>query len=402
MKRRPYLVDLLVLAWLVAVVVAVLVSGSSWLILHLAALGVISQAILYWAEHFTYTLNRVPIRDKALRWQQIKTGSWAILATLVLAGVVHSLPWPTALGATGLAILAAWQAWELTRVRRRSLMGRFPIVVRYYATAALLLPWGLAQGTWLAIGGQPKAPLWWQASLQHGMDESLRLGHSLTNILGWVAFTVLGTLLTFWPTMLRAQMDPKSTQHTISAWWWLLGGILVINVGAYTTRAVLLAGLAIYAIGLIWWGYGLVAPLRAKTPSEFAPLSALISLVWFALGYLYLVWTLATDTQALSLQYPRLGLVWGLGFGAQLVWAALSYLLPTTRSRGPAMAKEMLAIVNAAGVFRLTVWNLSLAALVAIWLGALAVSPWWFLAPLLGVGAANLTALGAVLWKGKA
>ena len=77
-----------------------------------------------------------------------------------------------------------------------SLPSRFGATVRYYITAAALLPVGATLGTILARG---------LADPLHGQ---VRLAHASVNVLGWMGLTVLGTLVTLWPTMLRTRIAP--------------------------------------------------------------------------------------------------------------------------------------------------------------------------------------------------
>ena len=81
---------------------------------------------------------------------------------------------------------------------RRALPGRFRGTIRYYLAAAAWLPVGVTFGVLLARG------------LGEQWHARLLVAHTLTMLLGWVGLTVVGTLVTFWPTVLRARMDDRA------------------------------------------------------------------------------------------------------------------------------------------------------------------------------------------------
>src|SRR5690625_6256427 len=56
------------------------------------------------------------------------------------------------------------------------------------------------------------------------------ISHVSLNLLGWVGITVLGTLVTLWPTALRTQLHERAEKQARRALPILAGGIAVIQV----------------------------------------------------------------------------------------------------------------------------------------------------------------------------
>jgi len=194
---RP-LRDLPAVMWLLATVaVAVVhpfVPAPRWLMVHLLLLGAVTHSILVWSQHFADALlHTQPLPGDARR----RSTRLAVLNAGVLGvvtGVVADV-WPvTAVGAGAVTLAVADHGVTLVRQMRRALPARFGATVRYYVAAAALLPVGALLGVLMARGlGDP-----WHAQVV--------LAHETVNVLGWMGLTVVGTLVTLWPTMLRTRV----------------------------------------------------------------------------------------------------------------------------------------------------------------------------------------------------
>ncbi|MGZ8736180.1 MAG: multicopper oxidase domain-containing protein, partial [Nocardioides sp.] len=187
--------DLPALLWLLLLVGVVLahpfVPAPRWLMIHLLLLGAVSHSILVWSQHFADALlHTSPLpgdaRERSTRLLLLNGG-----VALVVAGVLGDV-WPvTAAGAAGVAAGAGWHAVALVRQMRRALPARFGTTVRYYVAASCMLPVGAYFGVLMARGiGDP-------------LHVQMMLAHAAVNLLGWMGLTVVGTLVTLWPTMLR-------------------------------------------------------------------------------------------------------------------------------------------------------------------------------------------------------
>lgn len=351
--RRPALIrDGIVGIWIVAAIAVALahrwVPDAVWMMVHLVLLGALSHAALVWSEHFAHTLLRTAPGPRDQLWLDVRTLTLAAGALFALVGVPARV-WPlVAVGAALVISAVGWHGVHLWRAVRRALPGRFRIVIRYYLAAAACLPVGASFGAALAWG--------WEDDLRG----RLVVAHLIANLLGWIGLTVTGTLITFWPTILRTRMDERAERLARQALPVFGVGLLVMVVGAVAGhRWLVLLGLAAYLGGLVWWGRALVRPLRAKPPLEFASASVTVALVWGVAGLAWVGGLLAlTDSWADLLDaVPAVAGVLAVGFAAQLLSGALSYLLPSVLGGGPAAVRAARRWFDRAATLRLATIN---------------------------------------------
>lgn len=216
--------DGIVLGWLLVSVAVALthrwVPQAVWLMIHLVLLGALSHAALVWSEHFSHTLLRTVSGPRDHLLFNVRALTLFTGALLVLVGVPAKV-WPVVVaGATLVAFAAGWHGAHLWRAMRRALPGRFRIVSRYYLAAAACLPVGATFGAWLASGVDEE----WRGRLL--------IAHTMVNLLGWIGLTVTGTLITFWPTLLRTRLDERAERLARQALPLFGAGLLVMPVGA--------------------------------------------------------------------------------------------------------------------------------------------------------------------------
>lgn len=333
-RRRQPLRDFPLVLWFVAALAVALthrwVPEATWLMIHVVMLGALSHAVLVWSAHFAKAILRAREDAAAVRAEQVRLAVLAVGAALVLVGVPTTL-WPMTLAGAMLATTAVlWHGVSLWRQLRRALPGRFRVTIRYYLTAALALPVGAGFGTVLAWGLDDR----WHARFL--------VAHSLTMLLGWIGLTVVGTLITFWPTVLRTRMDDRAESLAGQAFPVLVGSAVVVVTGALLgVSVVTVVGTIGYLVGLVWSGRALIRPLRRKPPQQFAGMSILAAMLWFVVAVVATSVVVATRTgQDLVAMYPTLAGIWVVGFGLQLVTGALSYLLPTVLGGGAVVVRR--------------------------------------------------------------
>ena len=349
-RFRPWR-DLPVVVWLLLVVVATLVhpwlAAPRWLMLHLLFLGAISHAILVWSEHFALALLHARATEADVRRQTVRLVLLNGGAALVVTGVLTAW-WPvTVLGAAAVAGAAGWHGASLYRRLRGSLGGRFTTTVRYYVAAAAMLPLGAVLGTLLAHG------------LASATAAQVRLAHAQLNVLGWMGLTILGTLVTLWPTLLRTRMDDATLPAARRALPVLVAGLLAAAGGAVAGLLwVTAAGLAAYLAGALLLLVPLARTARRRPPHTFAAGSVGAGMVWLVVLLVVLLggtaraaagggWAVAATT--LDDVAPYLA----AGVAASVLLGALSHLVPVAVSRGPAAAKAAHAVMDRGGAFRL-------------------------------------------------
>lgn len=215
--------------WMLALFLVVFfhrwIPETRWLLVHLVALGLITNSILIWSQHFTEALLRQRLPDSA-RPAQLRRILLLNLAILVLCAGMLGRIYPLSLvGGLGVGLAVAWHAVSLGGQLRRALPAPYAVTARFYVIAAWLLPVGAVLGTELARSAVSDAlPGTWHARVQ--------LAHEAVNLLGFVGLTVTGTLITLWPTILRTRLLPGS----VPVLRWVLRGLLtavaVVVVGA--------------------------------------------------------------------------------------------------------------------------------------------------------------------------
>lgn len=340
------------LLWMVLAIAVALshqwVPDSTWLMVHLVLLGALTHSIFVWSTHFAQALLKTP---DALDPRPRQSARLALLlagTTLVLVGVPLALWWLVVLGATLVSAAVVWHGLMLWRRLRHALPGRFRITIRYYLLAAACLPVGAAFGAALALG------------LSQSWHDRLLVAHMMTNLLGWIGLTVTGTLITLWPTMLRTPMDPRAEALARQALPILVVALIIVDSGALAgIGSVTVSGLVLYAAGLAWWGRALWSPARRRPPSEFATASVACALLWLGVGIITTIVLVARGP--VSDTVGPLAAVFVVGFAAQLLTGALSYLMPTALGGGPSVVRAGQAVFNTLSALRLVVINVGLA-----------------------------------------
>ncbi len=345
--------DLPVVLWLLAAVASTLVHPwiptPRWLMIHLLVLGAIGHAILVWSRYFADALLHAPPTRR--RPQTVRLALFNAGTAAVVVGVPADVLALTVVGATALVAAVAWHAVVLARQLAGSLASRFAPTVRYYLAAAALLPFGATAGAVLARGlGDP-----WH--------DRVRAAHVALNILGWIGLTVLGTLVTLWPTMLRTRIAEGAERAAVRALPVLVAGVaLTTGAALVAPRATVAIGLACYLVGI---GVLVVPAARAavsKPPETFPAWSVLCGVAWLV-GCLVLLIVTLPATRSWTSFDQRLGAVTPLlavGFAAQVLLGALSYLVPVVLGGGPTPVRAANRVFDAGGPLRLVVTNVGL------------------------------------------
>ncbi|MEO6880374.1 MAG: hypothetical protein ABI181_05385 [Mycobacteriaceae bacterium] len=306
------------------------IRGSGWLLIHLVLLGALTHSIMVWSAHFAQSLLKASPTLDVRRAQSARL--WTLLAgtSLVLVGVPTS-SWPmTLVGGGGVVVAVLWHAAQLCRRLRQARPGRFRVTGHYYMAAAASLPVGVALGVLLAgdLSGEARA--------------RLAVAHAMINLFGWVGLTVTGTLVMLWPTMLRTRIDDRAERWAQQALPFLGLGLGVVVAGAlWGPRWSVVLGIGCYGAGLVWWGRALLSPARASPPREHATASVAAALLWLAVGVssLGVVVARGASWELVSHSLGPLTSIFVLGFGAQVLIGALSYLLPAVLGGGPVALK---------------------------------------------------------------
>ncbi len=323
--------------------------APQWLVIHLVVLGAASHSILVWSRYFTYTLLKVPPRPGDQRQQSARLALLNLGTLGVVSGVLGSWPIIIVLGATAVAGAAIWHAFALYRQMRAAISVRLRSVVRYYITAACLLPVGALLGALLATG--------------HDLDLPARMlvAHVVTNVFGWLGITVAGTIVTLWPTVLQAPLAEGAERAAARALPWLAGGVIATDVCALLgLRMATSAALLVYLMGIGILFLPFLRTLRSKHVHDIAALSLLAGVSWFVFIVVFLDVVLAVTpgwgeaTARLVQVTPAVA----AGFALQMLIGAMSHLLPVALSAGePNTGGRANAFMNRAAPLRLVLVN---------------------------------------------
>ncbi len=354
MKRSTWhlRVGAIVAAWLVALltvsVIGVFRPVTSWLPVHLLLLGAVSNAILIWSRHFADALLRLP-EDPNRRREALRLALFNAGALAVVAGMLSDNAGTVLVGATVVALVAGWHAVVLMVRMRRALPSRFGTTLRFYVVAAALLPVGVALGVAMAPD-----------NLGEATHARVALAHVVINLLGWMGLTVVGTLVTLWPTMLHTRVADGAERAARRALPILLIGLLVASTGALAgNRPAAAAGILAYLCGLAVVGMPLIAETRSRPPTTYATSTVLAAQCWLvgSVSALSIIVAVAPSWQQAADVADRLAAPFLIGFAAQVLLGALSYLVPVVLGGGPAVSRATSTALDMAGTLRLAVIN---------------------------------------------
>lgn len=390
-RARHLRAHILVVAWLALALLAVAAGETlpvaHWLAVHMFLLGAVTTAILIWSEHFAVALLHAEVPDG--RWSAARLGAANLAVAGLLTGVWAASPVVTAVSATLLVAAAVAHLVTLVRLGRGALGGRLKPVVSYYRVATAALIAGAVLGGLLATGGAV------------GPDRyaGLRLAHIHVTLLGWIGLPVLGTLFMLWPTVLGVRMAERTTK--VSRWvLWLTGSGLLVAVTALALgwRWPAAAGLALYVEGAALAVNLLVRTVRGGRPVSAAAAWMLAAATcWLLIAVATdLAWLVARPLAAAQAGIDALLPVLLVGFVAQILMGALTYLLPVVLSSGPRDRAAIRAVLERGWPARLVAFNTGVV-LTALPLPGPAVTAGLLLAVL--PGAAFLVLTVAVLFR---
>ena len=344
-----------VAAWLAALLGVALfhryVPESPWLMVHLLLLGAVTNAIFVWSAHFADALLRRRATAASRRWQVCRLIVLNVGVMMVVTGMVSDQWFVTLAGSFVVGGAAAAHGIALSRQAHTALASRFGATVRYYMWASQVLPFGAFLGALLA--GHPNEQ--WHPRLA--------IAHVAANALGWVGLTVMGTLVTLWPTMLRTRIAESAERVARQALPILVSSVVVTVVGALAGIQLLAAvGVVGYLGGVLWAVRPLAQVARNKVPSSYATWSVMAGVVWLIGSLMGLVTVLVTSPtwERVAEGLDMLITPVAAGFAAQVLLGALSFLVPVVLGGGPATVRGTQARLDRGNALRAVLINLGL------------------------------------------
>jgi len=336
-------------AWLTSAVASLLLPASwrlgLWLPLHLALAGAASVAIGGAMQTFASALTATPGPGRS--WVLAQLGLANAGAAAIAVG--HPAGWTGLVAAGGGSFVAASVLLSafVWRARRRSLHRRHRSVTALYLISTLFV----------AVGGGIGALIGSGAGSDVGGWLALRRAHMTLNVLGWVSLTIVATLVTLLPTVLRVRMP---------AWRGsLVGGSLAAGVAAMATGfalridALAAAGAVTYAAAALAMATFAIRVMRI--PRRWTPPVAarhlLCALAWFVAGSVVLAAAVVRGPASFDAFGDVFLVIFVGGWIVQTLLGAWSYLLPMTSPGHPDDRRATLAAIEVGGRLKVLSMN---------------------------------------------
>lgn len=352
MRRRWLLIaDAPVLGWLIAAAVCgftdLAPESRLWLLTHITLLGAAGTAILVWSQHFTTALLR--LRDASHTWESARLVLFNLATISLLIGTSVDNNAVAIVGGALVIAVFMWHFVVLVKQLRAALPARFVVSVHYYIVATALVVCGSAIGIALTSGRATEPA-----------DARWNVAHMLFNVEGWLAATILGTLVTFWPTLLGTQVVAGGVKVARRMLPSLAFATIVAALGAgLGVRVIEAGGQFGYVVALCVSLVPYVREIRTRARFNFASLSVLASQIWLvAWSILVLLWMI-TESSPNELERRVMDSIplLVIGVAVQVLIGSLSFLLPMAIGRGPARVRANTATLDSWRVVRLTVLN---------------------------------------------
>lgn len=321
----------------------------AWLTVHLLLLGAVTNAIVTWSDHFVSALLWARSQNRSRQMTIISLLNIGIVGVLFsVSKHAHAI---LVLSALLMAGVIAFYLRGMTGLIKGSLNKRFKGVVAFYQLAALMILVGMTLGVIDAYKSDEDI---WQSRVT--------LAHLHANLLGWVGLTIIGTLVTLWPTVLRTQMHDKAIANAKLGLKFLITGIVVSIAGSLINQpSVLAVSIAIYLVGSIITLTPAALLLRRRLPdrsSSWMLFSGVVGLAVLLTGEFILVLDYKTSEKILTSIESHLLLIFTLWL-LPILLGALTYLLPVVLGRGPASNRTLETTLNYGWRWRIYILPLS-------------------------------------------
>lgn len=323
--------------------------APAWLTVHLLLLGAVTNAIVTWSDHFASALLWARSQNRTRQMTVISLLNLGIVG--VLFSVSRHIQWLVIASATLFGFVIIYYLRGMAGLIRKSLNKKFKDVIAFYQCAGLMILIGVVLGSIDASKGDENV---WQARLT--------LAHLHANLLGWIGLTIIGTLITLWPTVLRTQMRQDAISRARFGLRFLVVGVMGSILGSLVDqRWVLAFSLIAYLLGTVISLLPAALLLQRRMPdrsSSWMLLSGSIGLAILLVGDFSLVLSHRKPEAILSSLESYLFLVFTLWL-LPILLGALTYLLPVVLGRGPESNRKLEGILNAGWKWRVLLLPLS-------------------------------------------
>ncbi len=345
----------LVIAYLLAALVSgIFQEGSdggtpAWLTVHLLLLGAVTNAIVTWSDHFVSALLWARSQNRTRQMTVITLLNFGIIG--VLFSVSLHIQWMVFTSAGLVGGVVVYYLSGIANLIKKSLNKKFKGVIAFYQFAGLMILIGVILG---AVDASKSDEDVWQARIT--------LAHLHANLLGWIGLTIIGTLVTLWPTVLRTQMHPDAISRAKLGLKFLVVGVLASILGSLGDQPwILSASIFAYLVGAVITLLPSALLLRRRIPdrsSSWMMLTGSIGLSILLIGDACLALTQRESERILSSLESHLLLVFTLWL-LPILLGALTYLLPVVLGRGPLSNRKLESVLNFGWQWRILLLPLS-------------------------------------------
>ena len=208
------------------------------------------------------------------------------------------------------------------------------------------------------VGGAIGAVLGAGAVSEGFRFEDSRLAHLSLNVLGWASLTIVATLTTLLPTVLRIRMQPWNAAVSGGC---LVGGLVLLATGLVTTWTPVAATgcgplLGGGSAGRVAGGAG--ARATRKWPAPAAAKHMIVAVAWFVFGTSALAWAALRGSVQAFVPVFEVSLV--CGWVLQILLGSWLYLLPMARPGRPDDRRRWLTAVDIGATAEVAVLNAGL------------------------------------------
>ena len=321
----------------------------AWITVHLLLLGAVTNAIVTWSDHFVSALLWARSQNRKRQMAFISLLNAGIVGVLV--AVSKHVLWLVVIFAALIGAVIVYYLLGIARLIKKSLNKRFKGVVAFYQCAGLMLLVGIVLG--VLDANRDDKDIW---------QQRIALAHFHANLLGWVGLTIIGTLVTLWPTVLRTQMHDKAIPWAVLGLKILVLGTTGSIVGFLcNTPLVIALSIATYFLGAVLTLTPAAFLIHRRLPDRSSSWMMLTGILGFGV---LLVADIAfvlhdrTSEKILSSIEAHLLLIFTLWL-LPILLGALTYLLPVVLGRGPASNRKLELILNFGWQWRIFLLPLS-------------------------------------------
>ncbi|MBK5266625.1 MAG: hypothetical protein JJE47_04255 [Acidimicrobiia bacterium] len=244
----------------------------------------------------------------------------------VLVGVSNGWSAVAGVGAILVMVGLVMLAGSLVATVKRSLLRRFDLSARFYVLA-------LVAGTvGVGFGGVMAAGIW------NAGYPQLRMAHFHLNLIGFVGFTIVGTLPTLLPTI--AHHKAVSGPEARWSWWLAVASVATLAAGVVGGAPMVGSGTVLAGVSLAIMLVGIVGRLGRRGLVGRLPYVQVVA------GGLWLVaWTIVDGGELLMGATPGPFQGWTMaavvaGVG-QVLAGSLAYLVPVLVGPGPRLSRNL-------------------------------------------------------------